>query len=141
MADSDFFYLLVEYLQRQFKYLKDNLKKRLDRRANMTKLGAAATSLPTCKYFNQMLYLVEGVVNQPTENDLENTLRESQAPPSAEYKDTDETSLLEPLCQAPVTKNPRLSTSKKLTETSLESELHQQIASINECLKGTPQKK
>ena len=132
MADSDFFYLLVGYLQRQFKYLKDNLKKRLDR---------PATSLPTFKYFNQMLYLVEGVVNQPTENDLENTLRESQAPPSAEYKDTDEMSLLEPLCQAPVTKNPRLSTSKKLTETSLESELHQQIASINECLKGTPQKK
>ena len=62
MADSDFFYILVEYLQRQFKYLKDNLKKCLDRRANiMTKSGAAATSLPTCNYFNQMLYLVEGV--------------------------------------------------------------------------------
>ena len=63
MADSDFFYILVEYLQRQFKYLKDNLKKCLDRRANiMTKSGAAATSLPTCNYFNQMLYLVEGAL-------------------------------------------------------------------------------
>ena len=61
--------------------------------------------------------------------------------PSAEYKDVDETSLLESLCQAPVTKKPRLSTSKKLTEPSLESELRQQIASVNECLKETPQKK
>ena len=28
----------------------------------MTKSGAAATSLPTCNYFNQMLYLVEGAL-------------------------------------------------------------------------------
>ena len=61
--------------------------------------------------------------------------------PSAEYKDVDETSLLESLCQAPVTKKPRLSTSKRLTEPSLESELRQQIAIVNECLKETPQKK
>ena len=58
-----------------------------------------------------MLYLVERVGNQPTESNLENTVRESQAPPSAEYKDAGETSLLEPLCQAPVTKKPRLGTS------------------------------
>ena len=141
MAHSDFFYLLVEYLQKQFKYLKDNLKKCLHRRANMNKSRAAATSLPTCNYFNQMLHLVEGAGNQPTESNLENTVRESQAPPSAEYKDADETSLLEPLCQAPVTKMPRLSTSKKLTEPSLESELGQEIASVNKCLKKTPQKK
>ena len=49
--------------------------------------------------------------------------------------------MLEPLCQAPLTKKPRLSTSKKLTEASLESELRQQISSVNECLKETPQKK
>ena len=88
-----------------------------------------------------MLHLVEGVGNQPTESNLKNTVTESQAPPSAEYKDADETSLLEPLCQAPVTKKPRLSTSKKSTEPSLDSELCQQIASVNECLKVTLQKK
>ena len=141
MANSDFFYLLAEYLQRQFKYLKDNLKKCLDRRANMTMSGAAATSLPTCNYFNQMLYLIEGVGNQPTESNLENTVRECQVPPSAKYKDIEETSFLEPLCQAPVTKKPILGTLKKLSEPSLESELRQQIASVNECLKETPQKK
>ena len=68
-----------------------------------------------------MLYLVEEADNQPTESNLKNTVREPQAPPSAEYKDADETSLLEPLCQAPVTKKPRLSNSKKSTEPSLES--------------------
>ena len=72
-----------------------------------------------------MLYLVEGVGNQPTKSNLETTVRESQAPPSAEYKDAAETSLLEPLYQVPVTKKPRLSTLKKLTEPSLESELRQ----------------
>ena len=91
----------------------------------MTKSGAAPISLPTCNYFNQMLYLVEGIGNQPTESNLENTVRECQAPPSAEYKDVEETSFLEPLCQAPVTKKARLSTSKKLSEPSLESELRQ----------------
>ena len=107
----------------------------------MTKSGTAATLLHTCNYFNQMLYLVDGAGNQPTENNLENTVRESQSSPSAEFKDADEMSLLEPLCQAPVTKKARLSTLKKLTEPSLESELRQQIASISECLKETPQKK
>ena len=81
----------------------------------MTESGAAATPLPACNYFNQIMYLVEGVGNQPTESDHENTVRECQAPSSVEYKDVDETSFLEPLCQAPVTKKPRLSTSKKLS--------------------------
>ena len=85
--------------------------------------------------------VVERVSNQPTESNLENTVRECQAPPSAEYKDIDETRFLEPLCQAPVTKKPRISTSKKLSEPSFGSELRQQIASVSECLKETPQKK
>ena len=84
----------------------------------MTKSGAAATSLPTCNYFNQMSHLVQGICNQPTESNMENTVRESPAPPSVEYKVVDEMSCLEPLCQAPVTKKPRLSTSKQLTEPS-----------------------
>ena len=88
----------------------------------MIKSGAAAISLPKCNYFNQMLYLVEGVGNQPTENNLENTIRKCQAPPSVEYKDIDGTSFLKPLCQVPVTKKTRLSTSKKLSEPSFESE-------------------
>ena len=74
----------------------------------MIKSEATATSLPTCNYFNQMLHLYEGVVNQATESNLENMVRECQLPPSIEYKDVDETSFLEPLCQPPVTKKHRL---------------------------------
>ena len=114
MAESDFFYLLVEYSQRL---------KCLDRRSNMTKSGAAATTLSTCNYFNQMLYLIERVVNQPTESNQEYMVSECQVSPSIEYKDVNETSFLEPLCQPSVTKKPRLSTSNKLNELSLESEL------------------
>jgi hypothetical protein len=49
-------------LQRQRKNLKDNLKKCLDKRQQMTKSGqsgAAASSLPQCKYFEQMKFLHE----------------------------------------------------------------------------------
>ena len=88
MAESDFFYLLVEYSQRL---------KCLDRRSNMTKSGAAATTLSTCNYFNQMLYLIERVVNQPTESNQEYMVSECQVSPSIEYKDVNETSFLEPL--------------------------------------------
>ena len=107
----------------------------------MTKSGAAATTLPACNYFNQMLCLIERVVNQPSESNQENMVSECQAPPSIEYKDVNETSFLEPLCQPSVTKKPRLSTSNKLNEPNLESELRQQLASANECLKETPPKK
>ena len=98
MTDSNFFDLLLEYLQRQFKYLKGNVNKCLDREANMTKSEAATTSLRTYNYFNQILYLDEGVGNQPTESNVENTVIECQAPQSTEYKDVDKTSFLEPLC-------------------------------------------
>ena len=63
----------------------------------MTKSGAAATTLSTCNYFNQMLYLIERVVNQPTENNQEYMVSECQVSPSIEYKDVNETSFLEPL--------------------------------------------
>ena len=74
----------------------------------MIKSEATATSLPTCNCFNQMLHLFEGVVNQATESNLESMVRECQVPPSIEYKDVDEASFLEPLCQPPVTKKHRL---------------------------------
>ena len=59
------------------------------------------------KYFNQMLHLVAGVGNQLTESNLKNMVRECHAPLSVEYKDVDETSFLELLCQTPVLQGPR----------------------------------
>ena len=52
------------------KYLKDNLKKCLDRRSKATRSGAAASKLATCKYFDQLSFLHSKVSNKPTESNL-----------------------------------------------------------------------
>jgi hypothetical protein len=52
------------------KYLKDNLKKCLDRRSKAFKSGAAASKLPTCKYFDQLSFLHCKVSNKHTESNL-----------------------------------------------------------------------
>ena len=46
--------ILLEFLQIQFKYLNDSLKKCLDRRSKLTKSVAPASSLPKCNYFEVM---------------------------------------------------------------------------------------
>ena len=63
-------YFLVEFLQRQLKNLKDNLKKCLDKRTKMTRSAEAASSLARCKYFAQMSFLYGSVGNRPTESNL-----------------------------------------------------------------------
>lgn len=62
--------LTVEFLKTQLKYLKDNLKKCLDRRSKATKSGSAASKLATCKYFDQLSFLHSKVSNKPTESNL-----------------------------------------------------------------------
>ena len=75
---------LVEYLQRQLKNLKDNLKKCLDKRQRMTRSGAAASSLPQCKYFHQMKFLHEKTANQPTESNISHQAQQVTVPPPAD---------------------------------------------------------
>ena len=53
-------------MKKQFKYLKDNLKKSLDSRARLTKSGAAASLLPTCQHFEQVAFLHQKTANLPT---------------------------------------------------------------------------
>ena len=67
----DFVYFLVPYLQRTFKNLKDSLKKCLDKRKAMTRSGAAAGTLPMCKYFELMCFLHEKTSNLPTSSNVE----------------------------------------------------------------------
>ena len=51
----------------------------MDRRAKLTKSGAAASSLPTCNYYEQILFLVEGGVgNAQTESNIEYLVTETQ---------------------------------------------------------------
>ena len=62
--------ILVEFLQKQLKYLKDHLKKCLDRRSKLSKSGAPALSLPKCNYFEVMRFLHDKTANKPTESNL-----------------------------------------------------------------------
>ena len=57
-------------LQKTLKNLKDNHKRCMDRRKVLTRSGAAYASLPTCKYFAEMHFLIEKTVNYPTETNI-----------------------------------------------------------------------
>ncbi len=70
---------LVDFLQKQFKYLTDNLKKCLDKRYRMQKSGAAASSLPKCNYFDQMSFLHDKTLNLPTESNVSIPVNEAMA--------------------------------------------------------------
>ena len=59
----------------------------MDRRSKLTKSGVAATSLPTCNYYEQMLFLVEGgSSSSKTDNTVNSLVEEHQSiaeePPS-----------------------------------------------------------
>ena len=56
------------------KYLKDNLKKCLDRRGKLQNSGAAASQLPRCAYFEEMRFLHDKTSNLPTESNVPSTL-------------------------------------------------------------------
>ena len=82
---------LVDFLQKQFKYLKDNLKKCLDKRSKMTKSGAAASTLPKCNYFDQMSFLCDKTVNRASDSNIILINNQNlQSPPQANrYSFTD----------------------------------------------------
>lgn len=63
--------------------MKDSLKKCLDKRNTMTRSGAPAASLPTCKYFEVMRFLYEKSSNKQTESNIsEDFATESLSPSS-----------------------------------------------------------
>ena len=49
----------------------------------MTRSGAAASSLPQCKYFHQMKFLHEKTANQPTESNISHPAHQVTVPPPA----------------------------------------------------------
>ncbi len=65
------FSFLVMFLQKTYKNLKDSLKKCLDKKKALTQSGAAASTLPTCKYFEVMRFLHEKTSNLPTHSNLD----------------------------------------------------------------------
>ena len=67
-------FITVAFLQKTFKNLKDNLKRCIDKRRNLTRSGAAASSLPKCKYFDVMRFLYDRVSSKPSESNLPQTV-------------------------------------------------------------------
>ena len=65
------FFPSVVYLQKVFKNLKDSLKKCLDKRRALSRSGAAASTLPMCKYFEVMRFLHEKTSNLETHSNVE----------------------------------------------------------------------
>ena len=65
------FFPSVVYLQKVFKNLKDSLKKCLDKRGALSRSGAAASTLPMCKYFEVMRFLHEKTSNLETHSNVE----------------------------------------------------------------------
>lgn len=70
-TNTSFIFPLVLYLQKIFKNLKDSLKKCLDKRRALSKSGAAASALPTCKYFEVMRFLHEKTSNLETHSNVD----------------------------------------------------------------------
>ena len=64
-------------MQRNLKNLKDNLKKCLGKRQQMTRSGAPASVLPQCKFFEQMRFLQEKTANKPTESNISHAAMEA----------------------------------------------------------------
>ena len=54
-----------------FKNVKDSLKKCLDKRRALSKSGAAASTLPKCKYFEVMRFLHDKTSNLETHSNVE----------------------------------------------------------------------
>ena len=60
----------VEFLKTQFKNLRDNLKRCLDRQARATKSGAAASKIAMSKYYNELAFLCDKTANKPTQSNV-----------------------------------------------------------------------
>ena len=86
---------LRPYLQSNFRLclsrlLHNNIKKYLCKRSNVTKSGAAASSLPKCKYFDEMAFLLGKNCNRPSESNLQLQSTSISPPPSPAYAKSQE---------------------------------------------------
>ena len=58
-------------MQKKLKNLKDTLKNCIDKHNKMTKSGAGATTLPKCKYYDEMMFLNDKNSNVSTQSNFE----------------------------------------------------------------------
>ena len=70
-TNTSFIFALSFIPTESIKNLKDSLKKCLDKRRALSKSGAAASALPTCKYFDVMRFLHEKTSNLETHSNVD----------------------------------------------------------------------
>ena len=74
-------------MKSQWKNLRENLRRCIVKRDTLSKSGAAAHTLPKCKYFSQLQFLHEKVTNKETvsnfNNPIENTFSVPASPASS----------------------------------------------------------
>ena len=110
--------ILVEFLQKQLKYLKDSLKKNLDMRSRLAKSGASALPFPKWNDFEVMQFLHEKTANKPTKSNLCLPYKTSQVSEKQNYATATTVGENRPRKR----KNRNLETSQKITDAEL---LHQ----------------
>ena len=64
---------LADVLKMVQKNLRDGMSKCLKRREVMSKSGAGASRLPTCRLFEQLMFLKDVLLNRPTKSNVDLT--------------------------------------------------------------------
>ena len=64
------FSFLVEFLKKQWKNLRDSLKRVQEKREEITKSGSAGKPLPSCKYFSQLQFVYDKLPKKETHSNI-----------------------------------------------------------------------
>ena len=64
------FSFLVEFLKKQWKNLRDLLKRVQEKREEITKSGSAGKPLPSCKYFSQLQFVYDKLPKKETHSNI-----------------------------------------------------------------------
>ena len=67
---TPYIFFLVDFLKAQWKNLRENLRRCLQKRNEMSRSGAATYTLPKCKYFSQLQFVHDKVLNKDTQSNV-----------------------------------------------------------------------
>jgi hypothetical protein len=61
----------VEQVKLKWKNLSDGFKKCLDRKRDLEKSGSGYSKQPTCRFYNQLLFLRDSISNRTTQSNVQ----------------------------------------------------------------------
>ena len=64
------FLFLVEFPKKQWKNVRDSLKRVQEKREEITKSGSAGKPLPSCKYFSQLQFVYHKLPKKETHSNI-----------------------------------------------------------------------